>query len=268
MILSYYVKLYVLYLHVDTGVPTLAQMVSHVNRMKYQRVAGVKVRDMLELKELALKYEMPKLTPALALPHELLDPNQLVLADHGPRELRTALSKVGATMAVPMSMSRELHGQCFTGPVQIGWVMQLLKMPKRFCLHVDGKYKLHHGGFVLISIGTHWLFHDTHHSKLSNSFAPLVYLFCKEQESLAAARALVEALCRVSMTYGGALLDPGATFSDHSDAFRTSLYERFGAPHGSCYPHIKRKWHEGATRCPSSRTCACLQYCLIMYAAS
>ena len=236
-----------MYARVLTGVPTLAEVVNRVKKMKTQRTAGVKVRDMLDLKRLAARMEMPALnTTALALPNDMLVPGQLIQSETGPRTLCAALAKVGASLAIPMdNISYSVHGQCFTGPVQIGWVLQLLGMPKKFCLHVDGKHKLHHGGFVLISVGTHYLRYDPHHTKLTTSFAPLVYLMCKEQETCGAARILIDALDNVSVTYGGAHLQPGASFSDHSDAFRNAIVELYGCPHGSCYPHIVRKWSEG-----------------------
>ena len=38
---------------------------------------------------------------------------------------------------------------------QILWIRQLAQMPGKFVLHIDGKHKLHHGGWLLITVGTH-----------------------------------------------------------------------------------------------------------------
>ena len=187
---------------------------------------------------------MPALDSALALPDALLAPGALVATESGPQALRTALTRAGATLAIPQDQALySVHGQCFTGPVQIGWVIQLLGMPKRFVLHVDGKHKLHHGGFVLITLGTHYQRWDAKHVEMRQRFAPLVYLMCKEQETSGAARIIVDALGMVALQYGGEDLQPGATMSDNCDAFRNALMSRYGnhAQHGSCYPHIARK---------------------------
>ena len=224
--------------------PTIIQIADKTKNMKKKRVAGVILDDMVDVKALCLKMRMPALDSALQLPEPMLQPGALVASDRGPLELRKALAKVGATLAIPQDQTHYgVHGQCFTGPVQIGWVIQLLGMPSRFVLHVDGKHKLHHGGFVLITIGTHYLRWDDEHMELRQRFAPLVYLMCKEQETSGAAQILVDALSMIAVQYGGADLQPGATMSDNSDAFRNALVSKYGkyAHHGSCYPHIARK---------------------------
>jgi hypothetical protein len=45
------------------------------------------------------------------------------------------------------------EGMCFTGPMQVQWIGQLLQRPQRFVLHADGKHKLHHGRWVLMTLG-------------------------------------------------------------------------------------------------------------------
>ena len=82
----------------------------------------------------------------------------------------------------------QVDGACFTGPTQIKWIEQLLKLAKKFTLHMDGKYKLHHGVWILITLGTHCLKvgGKTQVTKLSTTFVPLVYLFCKNHESTGA----------------------------------------------------------------------------------
>ena len=47
-------------------------------------------------------------------------------------------------------------GCCFSRPTQIRWLGQLAKKyDQNFVLHMDGKYKLHHGEWVLLTLGTH-----------------------------------------------------------------------------------------------------------------
>ena len=203
---------------------------------------------MLALQNLATtKYLLPPPSTALALLPDSSDGAQsLVESERGVEDMVVALSKLGATMAVPLSGSDyAVHGQCFTGPVQVGWMLQLLGMPLKFVLHVDGKHKLHHGKFILITLGTHYLRYDEHHTTLSTSFAPLMYLMCREQESDGCAQLLCDALDDVTLKYFNAKLQPGATISDHTDAFKNALSRSYGTVHGSCYPHLKRKWGEG-----------------------
>ena len=80
----------------------------------------------------------------------------------------------------------KVDGACFTGPTQIQWMGQLLAKQKNFTLHIDGKYKLHHGVWILITLGTRCLkvIGESAVSKLSTTFVPLVYLFCQNHESV------------------------------------------------------------------------------------
>ena len=79
----------------------------------------------------------------------------------------------------------DVDGACFTGPTQIKWIQQLLPLKRNFVLHMDGKYKLHHGVWILLSMGTHCLkaTGESAITKLGTTFVPLVYLFCKNHES-------------------------------------------------------------------------------------
>lgn len=174
-----------------------------------------------------------------------------------PREVPTSSSDLGLTASssshgrllyIPMDgIAFDTEGVCLTGRMQIHWMSQLLQMPKGFVLHTDGKHKLHHGEWILMSVGTHYLRWDEHHRTLSTSFAPLVYIMCKQHETIGSARMLLQALIAIVDKYfPGQALAPGAVMSDHSDAFRTAYQEAFpSAKFGQCYPHIVRKWTEG-----------------------
>ena len=65
---------------------------------------------------------------------------------------------------------------------QVGWILQLVAASRRWVLHVDGKHKLHHGKWMLVTFGTHTLRHSWSQKKLTHSFRPLVYMFCKGHE--------------------------------------------------------------------------------------
>ena len=117
-----------------------------------------------------------------------------------------------------------------------------LLTPHRFVLHIDGKHKLHHGKWMLVSIGTHDLRFDEERKKLSHSYRPLVYMFVKQQETTESVKMLCEALDEVAFIRFGVFLKPGTVNMDHSNGFRqgvldvwpeTSTYEQ----HASCTYH-------------------------------
>jgi hypothetical protein len=76
---------------------------------------------------------------------------------------------VPTALFVPMDTSAySVHGACFTGKIQIGWIGQLVGRPKLYVLHLDGKYKLHHQNFILITLGVHYLRWDSRQHTLSS----------------------------------------------------------------------------------------------------
>ena len=81
--------------------------------------------------------------------------------------------------------------------------------PHRFVLHIDGKHKLHHGKWMLVSIGTHDLRFDEATKQLSHSYRPLVYMFVKQQETTESVKMLCEALDLMAYTRYGVFLKPG-----------------------------------------------------------
>ena len=215
---------------VCTGAPSLYQTQKYVKRLKVL-AGGHPVQNVLEFKQLCIPLLMPP------------NASDLVFAADGG-VITTTPSRM---FVIPLQASDfSVSGECFTGPQQIKWIGQLGKIPFKFVLHIDGKYKLHHGKWILITIGVHVLRWDAHHSRLVTSFVPLIYLFCKEHESQGAADFIMAALNKVSMQYYGVKLLPGAMVSDHCAAFRNAFYNYFPeGVFGQCYPHIKRKYGEG-----------------------
>ena len=53
----------------------------------------------------------------------------------------------------------QVHAICMTAKRQILWINQLVESKVKFVLHVDGKHKLHHGKWILMTIGPHVLRH-------------------------------------------------------------------------------------------------------------
>jgi len=71
--------------------------------------------------------------------------------------------------------------------VQVGWLLQLARRWKgKWILHIDGKHKLHHGKWLLVTFGTHVTSagggDDSRRTSITHRFRPLVYMFTKHHE--------------------------------------------------------------------------------------
>jgi hypothetical protein len=51
-----------------------------------------------------------------------------------------------------------------------GWIGQLVDMPGKWQLHGDGKHKLHHGKWILVTFGTHCNAWDIRYKRYRHSF--------------------------------------------------------------------------------------------------
>lgn len=95
-----------------------------------------------------------------------------------------------ATYAVPMDYERfpSVDAVVLCGKTQCLWMLQLVHHARQWVLHVDGKHKLHHGKWLLITLGTHAVEQRTlahcqsHTAKVVHAFRPLVYMFSKTHE--------------------------------------------------------------------------------------
>jgi hypothetical protein len=205
-----------------------------VFRMKKERVARLQISTRFEL----LQYCQHRRLPAKpTLQQILLHPESQGAIDFWNSSY-FYIPQNAATYSV--------DGACFTGPKQIRWMEQLLDRPNQFVLHMDGKHKLHHGSWVLITLGTHCLRVEGETViELSTTFIPLVYLFCLNHESTGACAMLSNALHIVTSRLFNKKVRPGALMSDHSDGVRSGMLSEFDAPHGQCWPHISRKFREG-----------------------
>ena len=245
-----------------TGVPPLSSLQERKRNMKQSNTAGVQIQTMLELKHYCIPLQLPEELAALSLsesgdllrlPAPFASPAAITMASPppsaGPSSSPLTASLVDKKLlCIPMDATAfQVEGATFTGRMQIHWMSQLMRMPRKFVLHADGKHKLHHGEWVLLTLGTHTLRWDAHHHTLSTTFVPLVYLFCKQHESEGACLLLMRSLQAVCRQYFGGELEPGAVMSDHAPAFRNAYSQVWpDAPFGQCWPHIARKWREGA----------------------
>ena len=155
-----------------TDLPTSTQIGELLRRGKAKKICKVQLETQQQLLSYCEKLYLPAPNTC-----QLIESNpdcpaalQLLKEDYFVTPQEAALYKV--------------EGACFTGPQQLRWVLGLTKMPGKFVLHMDGKHKLHHGVWILITIGTHYLRNTGVISvELTHSFVPLVYLFCKQHET-------------------------------------------------------------------------------------
>ena len=239
------------------GVPTLQQLQGRAREMKRAKTAAVHLDQLIDLKHLALSYFEPMPAPLTLMPPSgaQLAAQQTaaaVLPVVGCSSSAASSSTLRRVINVPMDCALyDTEGMCFTGPQQVQWIGQLLQRPQQFVLHADGKHKLHHGRWVLMTLGTHYLRYDAERDQLSTSFAPLMYLMSKQVESgsevcLGSAHMLIDALNFFAVRVFGKGLEPGACVSDHCDAYRNAFKRGFpDAELLQCWPHISRKFQEG-----------------------
>ena len=193
------------------------------------------------------KYQVDNLNDLLTISEPITIPPSLPLLTADSAAPSTLVTSVisGGSMYVPMPVDAySIHGAVYTGRAQIGWIGQLADMPGDFCLHADAKYKLHHGSWILFTLGTHHLRFDN--GTLSTSFVPLMYLFCKEHETDGASKLVMDAANCVSLKYFGKKLFPGAASADHAASIRKGFVTTWpDVEFGQCYPHLIRKMGEG-----------------------
>jgi len=208
----------------------LWQLQAYVWRTKNQKVRGIQVKSFSDM---------------IAVSQSLSLPPTLALVNAAP-PMALVESTVSQALYVPMHASAySVHGVCYTGKHQIGWIGQLVGMEGDWTVHIDGKYKLHHSKFLLLTLGTHHLRFSIH-GGLTTSFVPLMYLFCKEGESDGAAQLVVDAVNATALKYFGKKLKPGAGSTDHAPALRKALEDTWpDMEYGQCYPHLIRKFGEG-----------------------
>lgn len=153
--------------------PKLAAIKDMVKRLKKNKVAGVQLESRHDLLQFCQHLLLPPVNVC----------RQLVTNPHA-EAVQAVLGQ--DYICIPQDAATfGVDGACFTGPTQIDWIRQLLAVEFQFVLHMDGKYKLHHGVWILLTIGTHCLKAqgETAVTSLGTTFIPLVYLFCKNHES-------------------------------------------------------------------------------------
>ena len=122
---------------------TLGQVQSLVKRAKQKKVCCVELDTQQDLEELVEPLLMPPFAECMRM-----------MTNPESPQVKTMIAR--EYFVVPQEAATYgVSGACFTGPRQMGWIRQLQQMPGRFVLHMDAKYKVHHGQWALITIGTH-----------------------------------------------------------------------------------------------------------------
>ena len=153
------------------GLSNLRQMQNYVARQKpsYKtKKVGLLLTSMADLIAFSHAYSIP---PTLALLNDA--PSSSLVR-----------STVGDSLFIPMQAGAYgVHGACYTGKTQIGWIGQLAKMPGEWQVHLDGKYKLHHSQFLLFTLGTHTTCGTTTITLPSPTPLALLYISSAKRES-------------------------------------------------------------------------------------
>jgi len=207
------------------GGPTIEQVQNKVKLFKRHRREGTHGKLLTQVNDLVTVVENNTLPESLA-----------------------SLAPIGTqSYMIPMEMEllNEAQAVCFVGSSQIKWVTQLANTAFKYTLHIDGVHKLHHGGWLLITIGPHVLSQQKADKTVTHSYRPCVYMFTKE-ESMASTRVLCRAMNYVAMQYTGKALNPAAVNMDCSDKFRAGVLAEWPMARViTCWPHIKGKVKRG-----------------------
>ena len=118
-------------LAIFSGVPELSQMQWYVrsNKPSYKaKQAGLQLLGMVDL---------------IAYSQSLAIPPTLALLNAAPSSslVASVLGGESTSLYIPMQAAAYgIHGACYTGKTQIGWMGQLAQMPGEWQVHIDGKW--------------------------------------------------------------------------------------------------------------------------------
>ena len=75
-------------------------------------------------------------------------PSTLALLNDAPSSSLVRSMVGDDSLFIPMQAAAYgIHGACYTGKTQIGWMGQLAQMKGQWQVHIDGKYKQVHPNF-------------------------------------------------------------------------------------------------------------------------
>ena len=148
------------------------------------------------------------------------------------------------TYAVPFDCNqfKSVEAIVLTMHVQINWIGILLGLGFNFCLHMDGKYKLHHGDWMLITFGTHSIHLAKKDKRIHHTFRPLVYVWTKQQESTDVIWLGLVCCNMIAQRFYQKSFSPSVGVADHGPGIAGGWAKMWpGRKLLGCYPHIS--WH-------------------------
>lgn len=206
-------------IHPDTsvsGVPTLACYQEAVKNLKKGKRAGVIVKHYSDMQKVAFRRALPQTK-------EEIEPFRMY--------------------AVPFDgdQFKDVEAIVLTMHVQINWIGYLVNLGFNFPLHIDGKYKLHHGDWLLITFGTHSL-RLAAKERTAHTFRPLLYVFTKQQESTDVVWLGLVCCNFIAMRYFQKSFSPSVGIADHGPGINGGWTKMWpDRKLLGCYPHIS--WH-------------------------
>lgn len=133
----------------------------------------------------------------------------------------------------------------------ISWLIQMMESSLNYALHADGKHKVHHGKWILTSVGIHSLEHDENSRFLTrHSFRPLLHYFGKQHESEESMRMILDGLAWLAKHFSQCnflgLNSPKIGIWDRSAGILAGWNRKFpDHDFATCWPHIMRKVKQG-----------------------
>jgi hypothetical protein len=200
-------------------VPKKEQLQSAKKRTKREKTAGVIVKSISDMRVWA-----------------------------GDNELPTQLEAVEpfTTYVVPYDYEAypNTDALVLTSHTQLGWIGQMAERPHECVLHVDGKHKTHHGGWLLITFGTHAVEHRGERSAegkghIAHTFRPCIYMFTEQQETTECVQLGFECIKFIARVFYKAELYPGLGCADHCKGTMSAWAKSFPDVRiAGCWPHI------------------------------
>ena len=180
-----------------TGVPRLQKWQSYSRKLKKSEKAGVIIESTQDLKQWASRHYLPEAW-------EDVQPFVLYAVEY---------EGFDDVDAVVLTMSEQML-----------WLEQCVRSRHKTMIHMDGKYKLHHGGWLLVTLGCHCLRYDKRHKHVvTHTFRPFVYMFVKQKESGPCIHLGLHCCNLICLRYFEGPYLPGCGVADHGPGMRCNL---------------------------------------------
>ena len=170
------------------GVPPLVKWQQYSRSVKKARKAGVTVESVQDMNLWAAQHYLPE---------DWKDVEPFVV-------YAVEYEGFDAVDAVVLTMREQML-----------WLEQCIKSRHKTMVHMDGKYKLHHGGWLLITFGCHCLRYDKKKGRVTHSFRPFVYMFVRQKESGPSIQLGLHCCNLICLRYFEGPYEPGCGVADH-----------------------------------------------------